>query len=506
MKLKDIALSAAYVGQMVVKAICVGAQEIWSAVKYIVFADPVVAQICATNFGDGTGITEEQAAAVTSIGTVFKCNTEITSFNELGEFKQVTSLSASAFEGCNSLQSIDLSNIKANGFGNYALRNCTSLTTAILNPDTEYMLNHEIFGGCTSLTNIDISGIKRFYPNVFNGCPLQPIVTLRKANELHFDAFKNSGIEELYIDSPLSVFGDNVFSGSKLLRKIEFNEKCTFTTLNGLNNCPALKEVNIDAISRKIKKIANNAANGSPIEIEEMNLPNVNNTNLINSFVSCNIKRVNDIGKIAGDFSGAFSNNKNLKYAVMPYGVTSTFVCFNGCSSLETVLCFPTTPPALGTTFNSEFANAKVHVPNESWESYKSASGWSEKIDRISPLTDYITYEDITYQLVSDVIYNTPTEAFDVFNEIPISSVGAKSLIYDVTNYNYAKIKGTGGTDARLYCFIDENNKVVTTAEESIVASPALYIVIPKVAAKMIVNLSASSTEFEVKIGNHIEE
>ena len=34
MKIKDISLSAAYVGQRVVKAICVGAQEIWSAEKY----------------------------------------------------------------------------------------------------------------------------------------------------------------------------------------------------------------------------------------------------------------------------------------------------------------------------------------------------------------------------------------------------------------------------------------------------------------------------------------
>ena len=37
--------------------------------KYIRFEDPVVEQICATNWGDGTGITIAQAAAVSSIGT-----------------------------------------------------------------------------------------------------------------------------------------------------------------------------------------------------------------------------------------------------------------------------------------------------------------------------------------------------------------------------------------------------------------------------------------------------
>ena len=82
MKIKDIALSAAYVGQRVVKAICVGAQEIWSAVKYIVFADPVVEQICVANFSsDGIGVLTEDAAKVTDIGTIFNGNTEITSFD-----------------------------------------------------------------------------------------------------------------------------------------------------------------------------------------------------------------------------------------------------------------------------------------------------------------------------------------------------------------------------------------------------------------------------------------
>jgi hypothetical protein len=126
MKIKDIALSAAYVGQRAVKAICVGAQEVWSAIKYIVFKDPMVAQICATNWGDGVGITEEDAAKVTSIGGVFSGNADITSFDELVEFENVTELKLEAFRGCTSLTSIDLSNITA--FGNFAFLGCSSLS------------------------------------------------------------------------------------------------------------------------------------------------------------------------------------------------------------------------------------------------------------------------------------------------------------------------------------------------------------------------------------------
>lgn len=75
------------------------------------FADPVVGKICAESWGDGTYITKKQAASVTSLGTKFKGNTEITTFDELKEFG-VTSLSQYAFSGCTSLKKINLENIK----------------------------------------------------------------------------------------------------------------------------------------------------------------------------------------------------------------------------------------------------------------------------------------------------------------------------------------------------------------------------------------------------------
>ena len=73
---------------------------------YIVFADPLVEQICATNWGDGTGIRPSQAAAVTATGTVFK-GQAITSFDELGAyFTGLTTVSGGAFQNCTSLESI----------------------------------------------------------------------------------------------------------------------------------------------------------------------------------------------------------------------------------------------------------------------------------------------------------------------------------------------------------------------------------------------------------------
>ena len=54
---------------------------------YIRFEDDEVRRICAENWGDGMGITKEQAAAVTGdIGSKFRNNTEINSFDELRYF------------------------------------------------------------------------------------------------------------------------------------------------------------------------------------------------------------------------------------------------------------------------------------------------------------------------------------------------------------------------------------------------------------------------------------
>ena len=57
---------------------------------YIRFADKVVQDICAASWGDGMGITEAQAAAVTTIGAKFRGNTEIKTFDEFSKFTNIT--------------------------------------------------------------------------------------------------------------------------------------------------------------------------------------------------------------------------------------------------------------------------------------------------------------------------------------------------------------------------------------------------------------------------------
>lgn len=107
---------------------------------YIIFADPEVKRVLLANgVGDGVGITKEAAAEVTSIGSWFYYNKQITSFDELCFFPNVKVLGGSTENGTfreSTLESIDLRHVtelgkrvffKSNLSGVYDLRHITSI-------------------------------------------------------------------------------------------------------------------------------------------------------------------------------------------------------------------------------------------------------------------------------------------------------------------------------------------------------------------------------------------
>lgn len=180
------------------------------AEAYIVFADPNVGAVCATNWGDGVGITKTQAAAVayssnqqknqfwnalssvlptmtsfneleffTNVNTIeplkFKDNTSLTSIS----LKNITIIYDAAFSGCSSLSmELDAPNLtgeqsayetfkgtaitKIKSLGNITkmgaygcFQNCTSLTEVTL-PSTLSIMNRLMFQGCSNLESVII--------------------------------------------------------------------------------------------------------------------------------------------------------------------------------------------------------------------------------------------------------------------------------------------------------------------------------------------------------------
>ena len=92
------------------------------------FADNNVLLLCCANW-DTNGdeqLSYEEAAAVTSLGTVFQGNTTITKFTELAYFTGLSTIDASAFEGCTSLQRVGIPS-SVTSIGSNAFKDCSAM-------------------------------------------------------------------------------------------------------------------------------------------------------------------------------------------------------------------------------------------------------------------------------------------------------------------------------------------------------------------------------------------
>ena len=119
----------------------------------ITFADANVKALCVGNWDtdkDGELSTEE-AAAVTTLGTVFKGKTNITTFDELRYFTGVTTIGEDAFRGSSIGPTLTIpGTVKT--IGNYAFNNCKSLTRITLQEGVESVGWHTFSGPISYLS------------------------------------------------------------------------------------------------------------------------------------------------------------------------------------------------------------------------------------------------------------------------------------------------------------------------------------------------------------------
>lgn len=297
---------------------------------YIRFADANVQSICATNWGDGTGITIAQAAAVSSIGNKFKNNTEITSFDEFKNFTGCHTLSSGAenLGGCTNLKSIDLSNITllsgVDGYHRGGFENCTSLQNVILNQNLD-AIGFMAFYNCKSLININIPNtVTKIYNGAFGGC------------------------------SNLKTIGDifnviNIYSGAFI-------------------NCINLTKVDLSNVEY----------------IEDNAFVNTGITNVV-------MPKVKTLSTGTDGYSwGCFKDCKQLLTCDFGEYVESIgWGLVLGCNKLLYVIIRTITPPTLAANAFDTGNACPIYVPDDSVESYKSATNWSAYASRIFSLTQF---------------------------------------------------------------------------------------------------------------------
>lgn len=135
---------------------------------YLDFADPIVEKICAKKIGDGIGVTQEQANKVTTFPAIFKGNTEITSFDELEMFENVTNLAFGAFMDCTSLKSVAFPHIKS--LAGNAFLNCSSLDMDINLPSLMTLPGNRQFNKSAIRKVISLGSITSLSDAMFEYC------------------------------------------------------------------------------------------------------------------------------------------------------------------------------------------------------------------------------------------------------------------------------------------------------------------------------------------------
>lgn len=202
--------------------------EIWSGLSFnyvdpcnIVFADANVKAICVANWdanSDGE-LSYGEAAAVTNIGTVFKSNNNITSFEELQYFTGLTSIEYQAFNGCRSLVSIVLPN-SITSIGNSSFAGCNALSSIDI-PSSVATIEGGAFTSCYAFTEVTIPAtVTNIGDNPFLSCRNLESITVEEGNPNYISPSGSNAIVRASDNTLISackntIIPDNIFTIGK---------------------------------------------------------------------------------------------------------------------------------------------------------------------------------------------------------------------------------------------------------------------------------------------------
>lgn len=205
---------------------------------YIVFADPAVEAICVANWSsDGIGLTLADAAAVTTIGTKFRFNANITSFDEFEYFTGVSAIDANAFQNCTALASIKYpSSLQTIGAG--AFSGCSSLTSPLGSWPNVTSISYNVYYNVPVTGELDAPSLLTmgrgysYNENIFRNSGITGIANLGSVTYIPGYCFSAAPLTYAVLPATLTYIGNNAFTGCSSLATITCHATTPPTLLN----------------------------------------------------------------------------------------------------------------------------------------------------------------------------------------------------------------------------------------------------------------------------------
>ena len=298
------------------------------------FEDAEVERLCIANWGSNNTITLNQIHSISTIGQVFKNNTDITKFNEFSYFTGVNATNWGLFAGCTNLTEVTLPNAVTT-ITDYGFQDCSKLTTinnfSRVNQIYQYGLQR------SGLTSLEFSGSVFIGPQ---GCDAMPNLT------------------SVTFNGDVTGTRYKMFSGCPVLSTVTFNSTVTELSGQAFVSCPSITSLDLS-------NVLSFSSDGG-------------------QFNQC-----------SGVTSIIFNNSlTSIPHGFLAYGGNVKFTIPASVTDIEdqaflrtstTITCLGTTPPTLGGP-NALGNVISIKVPASAVETYKTATNWDAHAAKISAI------------------------------------------------------------------------------------------------------------------------